>query len=805
MLVGENPGASEDEEGTPFVGRSGALINEILYDLGVDREDIYLTNAVKCFTRKKETTPDNKEIGFCRFYLEEEIKRVRPYVIGVLGNTALKAVLKKSVISKYQNTIQYSDEFKVKVIPSYHPAYVLRNLSERPWIEKALKLIVSESESKKVLQKEQTKTKYLVADSPEKVDKVFRALAESRAFSFDVETSSLHYLSADVLCIQFSWKKGLGVAIPWGMVKNGYRDRLQDLLNTNKIKIGHNAKFDIHVLHAQGFKIKGPIFDTMLAHHLLDENARHGLDDLTLRYTDMGPYWFERDQCLAELVKKNKIKKDDISFSMLPKDVLYLYGAKDADATFRLFELFRVMLKNEDLMGFYKKHTLPIMPIIMEMEYRGIKVDRDKLRELINIYEDKLEKIKSDLYEDEDVLDYQKIRKKAAVKKLVIKYENSKMLKSRYPDGAKSYAKAMLKSGDWQFNFGSPKQLSELFFDHMHIKPIKKTKTGNSTDAAVLSELSKQGVLIASIIVSYRKLAKYISTYLVSVYEKSAYDGRIHTSYLQHATVSGRLASRDPNMQNIPRDAIDFKECFVADDGYVFVKADLAQAEFRCWAHYSNDHDMLYDIAHGLDIHRKTAAAVFGISEEEVTKEQRNMAKTVNFGLMYGRGTKDIAASFQIPESTAITMRDTFFSTYPIAKNWLDEIVKFGHTYGYVKTWFGRKRRLPILLVDTNEDPGVVAEAERQAKNSPIQGQASDMNNGYMVKMLTLARREGIKCYPALTTHDENAFLVKKEHAKKLMKIMKHVVDTGYPDFRCPMELEFKMGDTWGSAKEVEV
>lgn len=1259
MLIGENPGYNEDKKGIPFVGRSGKLLNEIFADLEIDREEWYITNAVKCFTNQDETKPKVSEIKACKPYLIEEIKRVKPNVIGALGNSAIRSLLNREGINKIKNNIFMSEEFGIKVIPTFHPAYVLRNPGAYNYLYDGIKMILEESKKSSIVYKSPIKTKYLIADTKEKLNKVLDELEKKEKFAFDLETSDLNYLTNIGLSFGVSWKKGLGISIPWELLEGKELDRLQKILLSDKLKIGQNVKFDIQCLLGKKHKVKGPFFDTMLAHHLINENMKHGLNDQVLEYTDMGEYWAPLEASKAKVAKDRKIKKEEITYDMLPRDLLYLYGAKDCDATYRMYDYLLPELERQNLKGFYDEHVMPFMPIILEMEYRGIKIDRKKLLKLIPEYLDKVVKAEKELYADPDLITFEKAHVKEEAKKytkayeesagkLIAKYKKSKNLQSRFPDGESTYVEYRIPGGKekyikdkikkaasatwkkrykdssmwgykfkkeedyldhmlseklWAFNFNSPKQLRSLLFDQMGLPVIKEGKEGPSTDKEVMEELDMQGVEIAQKIVAYRTLVKYIGTYLVSVYEKSEVDGRIHTSFLQAGTVSGRLSSKSPNLQNIPRSAKDFKSCFVSDPGYTFVKADLAQAEFRCWAHYSGDEDMIQDIESGLDIHKRTASEVFDVPEEEIPKddERRSAAKNcvggdtwipttkgmkhiknirigdtvldhfnkeqrvletikkeddlytvstecgrlnctqyhpfyiidskgklitkplmallegdyilsctpenrkkgyiswrykgarntsfkplfdkwvltpdlayllgfiiaegsgseksghvnmrwyqkgeyvkridrlskkifgdrvkvskdkngvvrwivsslefvefikyigmcvdnekgiksfpekimespedvqkafiqgyflgdgtfknhlaavgtvskdlsdgiclmlrnfgiypkvmiehpkggkvfynihittlgeldilinkleikppkkweppkqnngrkflnnVNsfyiaehpdcnvrygvklrkkithnflkkyclgvhkeidelvengiysvkiksidyvgkrsvydfittgdktmvangfytldcvFGVMYGRGPKAIAHQYKISIEKAQQLRESFFNRYPVAKDWLKSVILEAEAHGCVKTWFGRVRRLPNIDSDISD---VKAEAERQAMNSPIQGQATDMNNAYMRETLKRAKEQKIKCFPCATVHDANFIQVVDDKIEDLRKIMKDVVATMFPDFKCRMELDFEVGKTLGTLEE---
>lgn len=826
MLVGENPGKNEDKKGIPFIGKSGELLDKILKETGLNRDDIYITNAVKCFTHNEETKPTKKEINCCKKYLFSEIKKVQPIVIGALGATAMELLLYRTKISKFKNNVFMNEQFKIKVVPTYHPAHVLRNPGNYSSFVKGIELIADEVDDIEILLYKKEKANYRILEDISKIHKAFNYLFDdAEEFSMDVETSSLDYRIARILSIQFSWKSRTGIAIPWKIISEDPTlfNRLKLLLATDKLKIGQNIKFDIQMLLANKIRTKTPWFDTMLAHHLLDENSDHDLETLTLQNTYMGEYWAKLEKLKWKIAKDNSIKKSEVTYDMFPQKDLLLYGAKDADVTFRLKQLFIERLKKEELCDLFNNYIMEFTPVLTEAEFRGIKVNRTKLKGLLVEYNEKLTNLEKGLYENAEVKEYEVYRRKEAGKILIEKhkkstalwsekYKKSKNLKSRfpngvaeyleykYPGGPDAYVEKRIKEEDCKFNFRSTKQLQELFFDQMGLKPVKKTKTGHSTDHDTLEILEDQGVEFVTQLLEHRKLGKYISTYLVSTYEKSEIDGRIHTNYHQHGTVSGRLSSRNPNMQNLPRKAMDLKDCFVADPGYVFVEPDLGQAEFRCWAHCSEDPDMLADIHAGLDIHTVAAMHVFNVTEEEVTKEMRTAAKNCVFGMMYGRGAKSIAKQYGITIEQAEGVQEWFFEKYPVAAEWIERRPKIAEAKGYVKTWFGRKRRLPNIRSDTQE---VKAEAERQAKNSPIQGQVSDMNNAYMVETLKQVRKENIECFPSGQVHDAAIYQVKEGQEIGFMKIAKNVVDTLFPDFKCKMLLEFEVGKTLGTLKEV--
>lgn len=801
LLIGEAPGQNEDIKGKPFIGESGKILWGVLTTTGIRASDIYITNAVKCATAGENQPPNTKTIKCCRCYIEKEIKRLRPNVIGVLGATALRAVLKRTGITKLKNNVFFSEEFKTKVIPIYHPAYILRNPGALPDFQKGIELLACEAKDATILQKSTIKVKHFDANTSDKIDQVLSKLEKTKEFVFDLETSSLQFVDAKILCVALSWRSGLGITIKWDLLSSKQLERFQCILCSDRLKINQNLKFDLQMLMGQNVKVNGPYFDTLIAASLLDENMREkGLDTLTLQHLDIGEYWAELYKERDRICREKKIKKKLFSYDLFDYKLLAEYAQWDADATFRLLEKFRPALKEQKLTSYFNKYSMPTMQLLVDMEFNGVLVDRRKLLELINLYQQKLLDQGKIITQNKSVQDFEKERRKLAKRTIALHWHNSDMLQTRQPD-VKDYVKEYLQDKNWKFNQKSVPQLSTLLFDRLNLTPIKFSKRTKkpSTDEETLRTYADQGVKLCQDIIEYRGLAKYISTYLVSTYDKSRYDRRIHANYLQAHTVTGRLSCVAPNMQNIPRNAKDFKECLIADPGFIFVKADLKQAEFRCWAHYSNDPDMIRDIESGMDIHRRTASEVFQISEDKVNDDQRTAAKACTFGLMYGRGTRAVAKQYNLSIEQADSIRKHFFAKYPVAAQWLKDQIAFVRENGYVKTWLGRYRRLPEIYSD---DDMIRSKAERDATNAPIQGLASNMNDHFMVTSYRLAKMRDLPCYPAVTQHDAQIFLVKESKKDEMIKIMKHVVDTAFPDFKCKMVLDFEVGKTLGTLEK---
>lgn len=832
MLIGRDPGRQEDRLGKVFVGESGRLLDEVLHSYGVARDTVYVTNAVKCGTPGVNVDPGKNEIMCCRSHLEKEIAEIKPNVLLVFGNTALQSVLGQKGISNFYNQVIYSAEFNCKVIPTYHPAFVLRDPTQRKYLERGIALAVREMSSLQRVSSGFDKTKYIVVKTREVAHQVFDDLEKVGAFAFDTETSSLSFIDTTILCLQFSWCEGSAVVIPWSIFEE-YSDileRLKLVMRSKKLKIAHNIKFDIEQLLAKGVVTAWPYFDVCVAHGLVDDNSKHGLDVMSLRYTNLGSYWNTLERFKKEYCKRHKIKLKAFSYADVPKNILYPYGATDADATYRLFGIMRDELIKEETMAFFKNYSLPYLPIIVEMEYRGILVDREKLAKLLEQCLKKLEVYNKEIGEYPDVVKYEKWKSKkeavAQVHFLKARRKASAVLQRRFPEWP-DYVKKYLKLDAFKFNMNSALQIRELFCDFMGCKSPNKTKgdlpsVGKET---LIYFAEEKGIALAAVMNKRRRLAHFIKHFVSPVYTKSAKDGRIHTNYIQTDARTGRLSSRDPNLQNLSRNEnlpvlfnkeeleayklefgeypvtpYDFKSCFLADPGYTFIKADLAQVEFRVWAHCSGDEDMIRDIEAGLDIHRRTASELFEILEEAVTATQRNAAKGGTFGMMYGIGDKTLAKNFKITLEQAQNISEIFSARYPIAAQWLNKQIDFAHANGYVVSFLGRKRRLPKI---NDADDDAMSYAERQARNSPIQGPASDMNNKFMEKTIKTVRKEAIEIYPVMTTHDENVVMTRDNETTiaRVKTIMSDIVATAFPMLRCKMKLEFKVGGSIGGAK----
>lgn len=779
FIIGEGPGLKEDIYGQPFVGPAGTLLKRLLQEAGIDHREIFFSNTVRCLPKgitKAVREPSYEEIEACSPYLEQEIAAVKPTIIVPAGNTALRYILgaKNVNITSKRGLEIWSEKYKCKIMPVFHPAAILRNPKYESVTVQDFSRIKLSSSSKEL--SSLGMGDYTTADSPEKLNELFSFLEKEPEIAIDLETTGLDWQKSQILSIGFSWKERTGWCLPLLKSKIPAFDTKGDLIEEPTVrfwddathlkitarlqkvfalpskKIFHNGKFDLKHLIYNGFKVNNVYFDTMLAHHLLDENAEnlHGLKDCAWVYTDMGGY----DKEVSDWFNVNKKLKGQ--YIMLPFSILTKYNAADADCTFRLFKKFEPQMVAQGLMRLYKQIVGPAQGVLLQTELTGVQVDTTYIEKLRVEYGSKKDELEKQIY-----------------------------------------------ATTGTFNINSAKELRTVLYEKNNFKTERMTKKGAlSTDRATLAELattySKHDV--PKLLLQYRETTKMLSTFIEGLSFWLDSYGRIHSTYKQHGTVTGRLSSAEPNLQNIPRDST-IRGIFIAKQGHTLIEADYGQAEFRFWALYSQDPQMIADIGSGKDIHKMTAASAFGISIDSVTNKQRQDAKAIVFGLMYGRGTWSVAQQLGISEEEAEKVVKIFFSRYPRAKRWLKDTVSFARSNGYVKSHFGRLRRLPGI---NSSDEIVRSEAERQAKNSPIQSGASDMTMIAASRIKKRLESINFKGQLVLTVHDSVIYEVPDEEVSESIKIIKEEIERPIEGINVPMAAELKVGHRWGTLEKVK-
>lgn len=770
FIVGEGPGLKEDVYGQPFVGPAGSLLKKLMAQAGLEYRSVFFSNTVRCLpkgTTKVVREPSYEEIEACAPYLEQEIAAVKPTIIVPAGNTALRYIMgaKNLNISRQRGLEIWSDKYKCKIMPIFHPAAILRNPKYENVTTQDLARIKTSADTKAM--SVSGMGAYEVADTPEKLEILFKHLENEPEMAVDLETTGLDWLNSQIISVGFSWKERTGWCLPFLNTKKTEEElitrfwddatflklstRLKKALMLPSKKVFHNSKFDLKHLTYHGYPVANAYFDTMLAHHLIDENAEnlHGLKDCAWVYTDMGGY----DKEVSDFFTLNKKLKRQ--YIMLPFNILTKYNAADADCTFRLFKKFEPLLHAQGLSRLKKQIVNPMRDVLLQTELVGVQVDTDY------------------------------------IEKLRIEYTKKK-----------GELEASIFSKTGAFNINSAKELRAVLYEKNNFKTDRATKKGAmSTDKGTLAELVKEYPThdIPKFLLQYRETSKMLSTFIEGLSEWLDTEGRIHSTYKQHGTVTGRLSSAEPNLQNIPRDST-IRGLFVAKAGHKLIEADYGQAEFRFWALYSQDPQMISDIASGQDIHKMTASSAFGVPISLVTKKQRQDAKAIVFGLMYGRGTWSVAQQLGMNEEEAEKVVQIFFSRYPKAKRWLKDTVTVARQRGYVMNHFGRIRRLPGI---NSTDEIVRSEAERQAQNSPIQSGASDMTCIASIRIKAELARRKLAGQLVLTVHDSVIYEVPDSEVEESLTIVKTEIERPIEGINVPMVAEVKMGGRWGALDEM--
>lgn len=625
------------------------------------------------------------------------------------------------------------------------------------------------------------KTNYTLVNTPAALEKVAKLLNQQDLYCFDLETTSLNPRVAKVLGIALSWKarEGYFVAPSKDLSIELILETLKPALTSKATKIGHNLKYDLSVLLAQGLEAAPPFFDTMLAHALVEPDQRHNMDyvaESLLGYTPikLSEVAEKVEQEIAQQLetantddlfsfaerqeeKKSaeKKKKKHIDMSLIPAEALTDYACEDADITFQLAEILADKLESSNQTEVFYDIESPLLPVLVRIEHEGISVNLDSLKMIGETLSKKLETLTADIY---------------------------------------------AQAGK-EFNLNSPKQLGEIIFGEMNLveKP-KKTKTGQfKTDESTLSALAPQHPIVANIL-EYREAAKLKSTYVDALPEHiCTSDGRIHTHLHQLMTTTGRLASSDPNLQNIPvrsEAGREIRKAFIPrSEEFTLFACDYSQVELRVMAAIAGDSAMIEAFQQDLDIHTATAARVYGVGLDEVTRDMRSAAKMVNFGIIYGISAFGLSQRLSIPRSEATSIIDSYFEQYPAIKEFMDNTMEKAAEVGYVETLGGRRR----TLRDINSRNGMIRKnAERAAINTPIQGTGADMIKLAMVKVDTLLRDGNYRSKMILQVHDELLFDLALDEKDELIPKITAAMETALPlPHGVPTKADSGTGANW--------
>ena len=590
---------------------------------------------------------------------------------------------------------------------------------------------------------------YYLVDSEEKQTELARLLEGQEYFAFDTETEGLDPLTAHLVGMSFAIRENEAWYVPVPASQAQAREvvlRFAPALQNPAIqKIGQNIKFDILALRKYGVKVAGKLFDTMLAHYLLNPELRHGMDYLAETYLHYKTVPIE--DLIGPKGKKQGSMRD------VPLEQIKEYAAEDADVTLRLRNYFAPYLKSEGVEKLFEEIEMPLVYVLAEMEATGVKLDTEALRQSSEVLTMQLASLEQEIHQ----------------------------------------------LAGQEFNINSNRQVGEVLFDKLQLDmKAKKTKTGlYSTSEEVLEKLRAKHPIVEKLL-DYRGLKKLLSTYLDAlpalIHPET---GKIHTSFNQAVTATGRLSSTNPNLQNIPvRDELgrEIRKAFIADsDDCLFFSADYSQIELRIMAHLSQDPHMVQAFCEGADIHASTAAKIYNVPLDEVTPDMRRKAKTANFGIIYGISIFGLAERLSIPRAEAKELIEGYFQTYPNVRAYMDESIRVAKEKGYVETIFKRKRFLP----DINSHNAMVrGYAERNAINAPIQGSAADIIKLAMIRIHQRFEEEGLKSRMILQVHDELNFNVYREEFDRVKAIvldsMEHVIP-----LRVPLIADCGEGQNW--------
>ncbi len=596
--------------------------------------------------------------------------------------------------------------------------------------------------------------RYLLEDTSEKMHMLAAQLKKQPRFCFDTETTGTEERTAELVGLAFSWKahEGYYVPVPTDRAEaQRIVDIFKPVLENQAIgKVAQNAKYDIRMLARYGVEVKGPLFDTMVAHYLLKpDQQKHGMDDMAEAYLGYRPVGIET---LIGEKGRGKVQK-----SMRDADLNAVkeYSAEDADITWQLASTFEPLLAQDEVTALFNEVEMPLVHVLADMETEGIRIDITALKQF------------------SEELGTELIRLQEAIH----------------------------ASSGVQFNIDSPKQLGDVLFETLKLggDTIKKTaKTGQyQTSEDILQGLSNAHPVVP-LILDYRSLRKLKGTYVDTLpVAADPVTHRVHTSYLQTVAATGRLASNDPNLQNIPirtEKGREIRKAFVPRDAdHQLLSADYSQIELRIIAHMSGDRNMQEAFRHGLDIHAATAAKVFNVDIAAVSREQRSRAKAVNFGIAYGQGAFGLSQNLGIPRAEAKQIIDDYFAQFPGVRNYMDEMIGYCRTNGFIKTLMGRRRYLPDI---TSANNTVRAQAERVAINAPMQGSAADIIKVAMVNIHRELKQRRMKSKLLLQVHDELVFDAHNDEADELKTLVRDRMEGAMP-LAVPLVVDMALGRNW--------
>jgi DNA polymerase-1 len=589
-----------------------------------------------------------------------------------------------------------------------------------------------------------------LANTPEKRADLIEKLKAQTLISFDTETTGIEANSAELVGLSFSWKAHEGYYVPVPADQKAAQaivEEFREIFENKEIKkVGQNIKYDLIMMKWYNVEVLGVEFDTMIAHYLIEPELRHNMNYMAATLLKYEPVSIET------LIGKGK---NQLSMRDIRVERVAEYAAEDADITFQLYETLLKSVTTEGIEKLMREIEMPLVEVLTELEYNGIRVDGEYLNTYSIELEGKIRGLEENIY---------------------------------------------AQAGN-RFNIGSPKQVGDMLFDTLKI-PYRWKKTGKSeqyrTDEEAMSELATT-YPICNTILEYRGLAKLKSTYVDALPKMlNPRTNRIHSSFNQALAATGRLSSNNPNLQNIPirtEEGRKVRNAFIPrDENHVLLSADYSQIELRLIAEIANETAMLEAFQQGIDIHLATAAKVYGVTTDEVTSDQRRAAKTVNFSILYGAGAQNLSQQLGIPRTEAKQIIEAYFTQYKDLKKYMETVVEDARKVGYVTTLMGRKRYLRDI---DSRNQLARSNAERVAVNTPIQGSAADLIKMAMILIHQELKSQNLQTKMVLQVHDELVFDVPKNELDIVRPMIEHCMKTAIPNLKVPIEVGVGIGNTW--------
>lgn len=690
----------------------------------------------------------------------QNLDKIKPPIAEKLKKEKEIAYLSQK-LSRIETDLKISFDLKKCLLADYDQTTVLSLFRDLGFNSLVNKIPESNklSEEKKMASKLQN-PKYLLIDTPKKLDALIESLKKEREIAVDTETTSKDQIEAELVGISLSFKEDEAYYLPLGhknsnnLNKEVTIKKLQNVFDKNpKTIIGHNLKYDYVILKRNGLNLSGNFFDTMIGAYLLEPNLR-AQKLSALAFSVLGL----KITLIENFIGKGK---EQLTFDQVPIEKALFYAAEDADIAFQLYKNLKLKLKEKDLFDLAEKIEFPLISILGDMELLGIKINKNELKKLSIETEKKITGLQKEIF----------------------------------------------RLAEEEFNISSPAQLQKILFEKLKIqesmkdkKDLKKLKSGGySTSASELEKLRDAHPIVEKVF-NFRELTKLKSTYIDTLPKLIKKDGRIHTSYNQAITQTGRLSSSEPNLQNIPtrtEEGKKIRNTFLADDGFLLLSADYSQIELRVVAHIANDKKMINVFNLGRDIHTETAAGIYGVADNEVTEKMRRAAKIVNFGILYGVSAHGLHQQVGIKREEGQRLIDSYFELYPKIKEYTEKIQNQARTLGYVETIFGRRRLLPEI---NSKNFAVRSAAERMAINMPVQGTAADLMKLAMIDITRELPKVSPKTKLLLQVHDELILEVPAKEIEVVAKFVKEKMNA-VAKLSVPIETETRWGKKWGDLK----